>query len=136
MVSIVVMAHGQLSEALGLAVAQIVGQIEGMIYFSINPEVPLETIEQDLSDLILEASEGCIFLVDILGGTPFILAGECLQQENVRVITGVNLPMLVALQAHRQMELHMLFDLLLKAGRDGIRGLKKSGESGGPLCLS
>lgn len=136
MVSIVIMAHGQLSEALGTAAAQIVGSIEGMTYFSIDPQVSLETQKKELSALIFASEAGCIILVDLLGGTPFMLAGECLQQEHVRVITGMNLPMLIALQANRNQDLKGLFDILLATGREGIKGLEKSSEPGGPLCLS
>lgn len=136
MVSIVVMAHGQLSEALVLAAAQIVGEAQDLIYFSIDPEVPLETLHEDLKVHMMASTDGCIILVDLLGGTPFILAGEGLVGENVRIITGVNLPMLMALQANRHEELDVLFKVLLAAGREGIRGLAKNREAGGPLCLS
>jgi mannose/fructose-specific phosphotransferase system component IIA len=136
MVSIVIMAHGQLGEALRVAAAQIVGEIQGMTYFSINSEVALEILQRDLNAQMTASSEGCIILVDLLGGTPFILAGEGLQRESVRVITGVNLPMLMALQANRHKALEDLFDVLLATGREGIRGLKRSDVEGGPLCLS
>lgn len=136
MVSIVIMAHGQLSEALGTAAAQIVGGIDGLTYYSIDPQVSLETIENELRTLITSSMEGCIILVDLLGGSPFMLAGEYLQQEKVRLITGMNLPMLIALQTNRNQDLKGLFDILLVAGRAGIKGLQKSNEPGGPLCLS
>lgn len=136
MVSVVVMTHSQLSVALGLAAKQIVGEIHDLTFVSIDSEVSMLSIKESVQLKIAEAKEGCILLVDLMGGSPFAVAGEGLMEEQVRVITGVNLPMLIALQNNRRDALDDLFNKLLQAGRDGIKGIARSKSEGGPLCMS
>jgi len=45
----------------------------------------------------VRTDDGVLILTDMFGGTPTNIASTFLGQENVEVVTGVNLPMLIKL---------------------------------------
>lgn len=65
----------------------------------------------------LDTGDGCMILTDLFGGTPCNCA-MALQSERVRVLAGVNLPMLMEALSQRDIQLDA--EMLAQAGRDGI----------------
>ena len=59
---------------------------------------------QDIADAIAEVDrgKGVIILTDLFGGTPSNLAISLMKSENIEVIAGVNLPMLIRLEGARK----------------------------------
>ncbi len=62
-----------------------------------------------------------IILTDLFGGTPSNLAISLMKSENVEVIAGVNLPMLIRLEGARKvMTVHAAVAAAREAGRKYI----------------
>jgi len=62
-----------------------------------------------------------VILTDILGGTPTNLSLSLLEDEKVEVVTGVNMPMLMALLSYRTgRSLREISKLVKKSGRRSI----------------
>jgi PTS system ascorbate-specific IIA component len=69
----------------------------------------------------LDAGDGVLVLTDLYGSTPANLAvalGD--RRDRVRVLAGVNLPMLVRALSYAALELDQVVDKALQGGRDGV----------------
>ncbi|MFI4853324.1 MAG: PTS mannose transporter subunit IIAB [Candidatus Makana argininalis] len=72
----------------------------------------------------LSINHGLIFLVDIWGGSPFNTASRiAINNINIEVISGVNIPMLIEIFMSRN-EIISLKKISLKAIKTGINGIK------------
>jgi PTS system mannose-specific IIA component len=72
-------------------------------------------------DQIDSSGQGALILVDMLGGTPFNVGIQLATTRNVKVITGVNLPMLIKVVSHRdETDLDALSLDIQQSTRDGV----------------
>lgn len=67
----------------------------------------------------LDQGAGVLILTDAYGSTPSNIA-NLIAEENCRVVSGVNLPMLVSVCNYPDRNLQALADMALQGGRDGI----------------
>ncbi len=70
----------------------------------------------------LNDGSGLLVLTDLYGGTPANVTDALCRHQNVRVLSGVNLPMLVRVLNYCQLELAALAEKALSGGRDGVIG--------------
>lgn len=77
---------------------------------------------------VLNKDDGVLFLVDIFGGSPFKIASSiALQNENMDIITGVNLPMLLEIYKLRDyLGLKEIVKFTKDSAKDGIKSLKNN----------
>jgi len=68
----------------------------------------------------LDQGDGVLVLTDIYGSTPSNIACSLLQRENIRIITGLNLPMLIRVMNYADLDLPSLTDKAFSGGHDGI----------------
>jgi PTS system mannose-specific IIA component len=69
----------------------------------------------------VDSGEGVVILTDMFGGTPSNLAISVMQDRDIEVIAGLNLPMLVKLARMRpDMEMREAVRLAAEAGRKYI----------------
>ena len=103
MIGVVVITHGQLATELVNAAETIVGDLPTFTAVSIGWHEDTDEARADIAAAIARVQqEGRVLLVtDMFGGTPANLAMTFLGQDNVEVITGVNLPMLIKLASLR-----------------------------------
>ncbi len=92
-----VVTHGQLGQELVSAAQAIVGEISYIAAVSIgwNDDVDesKKKIEQAVSEV--DQGKGVIILTDMFGGTPSNLSLPLLKRNEVDIVTGVNLPMVI-----------------------------------------
>ena len=71
---------------------------------TIGPDDDMEQRRKDILEQVQEtdAGNGVIVLTDMFGGTPSNLAISIMEEANVEVIAGVNIPMLVKLVGIRK----------------------------------
>jgi len=97
MIGVVVVTHGQLATELVHASETIVGDLPNFAAVSIGWHEDV----QDARDAIAAAIErvrqpgGVLLATDMFGGTPANLGITFLEPDQVEVVTGVNLPMLI-----------------------------------------
>ena len=73
----------------------------------------------------VDQGDGVLVLTDIVGGTPAMLAHELLGKRHIEVVSGVNLPMVLAVINYRDgMTLKRLAKMAVKAGKESIFALK------------
>lgn len=93
---IILASHGNLAEALMSTAQMIIGPNTDMIALGLQAGVAPEAYREALNEVFIQYPEyEFLVLVDILGGTPFNSIISQLQNENVQVVTGVNLGMLL-----------------------------------------
>jgi len=123
MVGILIVSHGHLAEALVSSAEVLVGPMEKIKAVSIWPGDKKEEIQERIEKEIKEVDngEGVIILTDLLGGTPTNLSLSFLHDRHVAVVTGVNIPMLLALASYqKQKPLEEIARLVKKAGQRSI----------------
>lgn len=98
MIHILVTTHGKLAEGLLHSANMLIGEQEGVEFVSFYEEMGMEDLQEIYQQKLkhTSAQEPCLIFCDIMGGTPFnIVSRFSFQNENIAVIYGVNLPILV-----------------------------------------
>lgn len=123
MVGILVVSHGRLAEALITSVQFLVGDLNRVKGISIWPRDRKDEVRDRIQKGIVEVDDGdgVVILTDVLGGTPTNLSLSVLEDKEVEVITGVNLPMLLTLSSYRKgRSLREIGKIVKKSGRRSI----------------
>jgi PTS system mannose-specific IIA component len=119
MVGLLIITHCQLAKELCEAAEFILGTIEAVDCVSIDTSkdsnIVRDLIEKKIQSL--DQGQGVLVLTDMFGGTPSNLALSFLQKNTVEVVTGVNLPMLIAVAHNREKNnLEQIADIAKNAG--------------------
>ncbi len=119
LVGALVVTHGQLGQELVSAAQAIVGEVSHMAAVSIgwNDDVneSKKKIEQGVSGV--DQGKGVIILTDMFGGTPSNLSLPLLKTDELEIVTGVNLPMVIKLA--NQSGSDSLSELVTKVKKQG-----------------
>lgn len=104
MVGMLVITHRRLAEEFIATAELIVGKIENCVGLSLDPDLPVDDLRQQINEAMdrVNDGDGVIVLTDMFGGTPSNLSLSFLNQEGIEVVTGVNLPMLLKLAHSRE----------------------------------
>ena len=135
MTGIIVTGHGNIATGIGSAVKLVFGQPEKFYTVDFTEGITPELLEEEILDKVNEtgAENGVLIFSDIAGGTPFKTASIIsLKRENIKVISGMNLPMILEIICEREeMELEELYYHAMTTGKDEIKGfeLKDKGIS-------
>jgi PTS system mannose-specific IIA component len=128
-VGIIVVTHGEMAAGLIQAAEMIVGKQEQLS--------PVHLLEMDAVEGLMERVEesigqddtgdGILLLVDLPGASPFnACARLAMQREGLKLISGVNLPMLAELLVQRPSHtLSELVEIAKQAGKFGIKDLSE-----------
>ena len=123
MIGLVLVTHGGLASEFVTAMEHVVGPQERIVPICIGPDDDMEARREDIAKAIAEVDDGSgvIILTDLFGGTPSNLAISLMKTENVEVIAGVNLPMLIRLEGARKvMTVHAAVAAAREAGKKYI----------------
>jgi PTS system mannose-specific IIA component len=103
MIGVVVVTHGQLATELVNAAEMIVGDLPQFAAVSIGWHDDMDDAREEIVRAIqqVRGDRGVLLLTDMFGGTSSNLAMTFLETNQVEVITGVNLPMLLKLSSLR-----------------------------------
>lgn len=124
MIGIIVVTHGNIGTELVKAVKHILPESESLCAISVianeNPENIRLNIRKALDEL--SCANSALLLTDLFGGTPCNACMTFLKKDEVEVIAGVNLPMLVKL-AYLQKDkktIHELIHFIQEYGKKSI----------------
>ena len=124
MIGVVVVTHGQLATELVNAAETIVGDLPQFTAVSIGWHDDTQDAREEIAQAIArvgEQAQGVLILTDMFGGTPANLAMTFLAGNQVEVITGVNLPMLIKIaNARESSDLLAIARDLREHGRNAI----------------
>ena len=124
MIGLVIVTHGGLAVEFRAALEHIVGPQSQLETISIGPEDDMEARRAEILDAVnrTETGQGVIILTDMFGGTPSNLAISVMDEANVEILAGINLPILVKLAGLRsEVPLDEAVTLAREAGRKYIK---------------
>lgn len=103
MIGLVLVTHGQLANEFRAAMEHVVGPQDQVEAISIGPDDDMEQRRADILAAVESANsgDGVILLTDMFGGTPSNLAISVMENTQIEVIAGINLPMLIKLASVR-----------------------------------
>ena len=122
MIGVVVATHGKLAEEMIRTAEAVVGklaQVKAVSVVATNPDIRAQLKEAIKS---VDTGDGVLLLTDLLGGSPTNLCVSFVEERQVEIVTGVNLPMLLKLESLRSggASIAAVAEALAEAGRKGI----------------
>jgi PTS system mannose-specific IIA component len=93
MVGVLFVSHGRLAEALIYLVQSLIGNLQRIKRVSVRPQDRRKEVDD---------GDGALILTDILGGASSNLSQSILEEEKIKVVIGVNMPMLLTLSSYRK----------------------------------
>ena len=95
----VIVSHGQVANELLAAAEAVVGDLSTMAAVSIGWHDDVEMAKIEIERAIKQVSRGVgvLLLTDMFGGTPTNISAMFLKENEVEIVTGVNLPMVIKL---------------------------------------
>ncbi len=123
MIGIVLVSHGNLANEFAKTLEHIVGPQENLMTVSLFPDDDIEVKRKEIQNAVQQVggNQGVVILTDMFGGTPSNLAHSLLKGQNVEIVAGMNLPLLVKLVSSRKTKsLHESVLLAQEAGRKYI----------------
>lgn len=128
MVAIIIGTHGNFSEELVRSSEMIFGKQSNVSYITFKQGEGLEELAAKYNVAMdqLYTDDGVLFMVDLFGGSPYNAASMiALKNENMDVVTGVNLPMLLeTFESMSFSTVKELKDVAITAGLASIKSLK------------
>lgn len=122
-VALLLVTHKKIATSLIEVASSIVNDTpENFACVEIPMDIPTEAMETVINDNLdqLDQTEGTLILTDMYGGTPSNIAKKFAQQKNTRLISGLNLPMLVKIMNYRNLPLTELSKKTLSGGKQSI----------------
>jgi PTS system mannose-specific IIA component len=107
MVGFVIVGHGSVAEALIATAQGIVGPLEQVRAVNLLPHEGIDLGRSKIVEAIhaVNDGEGVVLLADMFGGTPSNCCLSVLEQGQLEVVTGYNLPMLLKIPTARAQRL-------------------------------
>ena len=132
MIGLLIVTHCDLGKELLNAAEFILGKIEAVDTIAITETSGTDLLRKKIEAKVsaLDKGNGVLILTDMFGGTPSNLSLSFLKEGKIEVLTGVNLPMIIAIVQNRpNFKVTALAEKAQEAGRMGISLASKLLES-------
>jgi PTS system mannose-specific IIA component len=120
---VVVITHENLGEKLLSTAETIVGKLENVVPVSLGFPPKPESTKKEIEEAIKKVNKGkgVILLTDLFGGTPSNIAISFLNQDNIEVVSGANLPMAIKIPFLKNLDnVHEAAKMLKQCGHESI----------------
>jgi PTS system mannose-specific IIA component len=115
---VILLGHGGFPSGLRDAAELILGPNPRLHHFGLAPEAAPDDLRRRVSSAI---GDGALLLVDVLGGTPSNVAAELAARDGrVRVVAGMNLPMVLEVLTSAPHGAPELAAVAIRAGGAGV----------------
>lgn len=124
--AVLVITHGNFGIELLKSVEMIMGEQEDAVALGLSLGDDVDDLRAEAERIVTEnekAGKDTIVLVDLLGGSPSNVGLYTLRSHDIKLITGVNILMLVEFFSSREFE--ELGDLVQKMIDSSVEGIKK-----------
>ncbi len=103
MIGIVLVGHGNLPKEMLAVMEHVVGHQEGVEAVCIAVSDDMEQKRHEILEKTsaVDTGDGVVVVTDMFGGTPSNLAISIMEERNIEVISGMNVPLLVKLVRER-----------------------------------
>lgn len=124
MIGIVLSGHGQFATGLYSSIQLIAGEQEGFQIVDFSEGMSSELLQEKLATAVetVDQHKGVVIFTDIPGGTPFNQAVMLsTKKEDVKVVSGTNLPALLDGSFNRETSLESFIAKVLDSGKAGLQ---------------
>lgn len=126
MVGIIAISHGSYAKELINSVEMIYGKQEKIRTICLERDKSIESLGEKIDRTIKELNvEEILILVDLLGGTPYNAACLFMDRENVNIITGMNMPMILEIIPYMMQNLDSISKLAEHFGQNGVINIRE-----------
>ncbi|ABY91454.1 PTS system fructose subfamily IIA component [Thermoanaerobacter mathranii subsp. mathranii str. A3] len=130
---VLIITHGNFGKGLLNGIEVIMGKQENVLALGLNLGDNIELLRAEVEKIVrekLRENKEVIIAVDLFGGSPFNVALYVMKNYDVKVITGVNMPMLIELLSSlNACDTKELINNIYKVGVDGIKVIEKNSLS-------
>jgi PTS system mannose-specific IIA component len=100
----VIVSHGQVANELLAAAETVVGELLHITAVSIGWHDDVELAKAEVARAIKKVSQGkgVLLLTDMFGGTPTNISAMFIEENDIEIVTGVNLPMVIKLASQNK----------------------------------
>ncbi|WP_029688167.1 PTS sugar transporter subunit IIA [Thermoanaerobacter sp. A7A] len=127
---VLIITHGNFGKGLLNGIEVIMGKQENVLALGLNLGDNIELLRAEVEKIVrekLRENKEVIIAVDLFGGSPFNIALYVMKNYDVKVITGINMPMLIELLSSINMyDIDELLKNIHKSAVDGIKVIEKS----------
>lgn len=125
MIGLLVTGHANFGTGITSSVNLIAGEQEAYQAVDFLPTYSTEDLTREITKALdeLKECEGVIIFTDLMGGTPFNVSAQIGHgKDNIRIVAGTNLPMLVEIVMSRKFMDNMdeLVDSVLETGKEQV----------------
>ena len=125
MIGLVVTGHANFGTGITSSVNLIAGEQEAYKAVDFLPTYSTEDLTREITKALdeLKDCEGVIIFTDLMGGTPFNVSAQLGHgKDNIRIVAGTNLPMLVEIVMSRKFmdNLDELVESVLETGKEQV----------------
>lgn len=125
MIGLLVTGHANFGTGITSSVNLIAGEQEAYQAVDFLPTYSTEDLTREITKALdeLKGCEGVIIFTDLMGGTPFNVSAQIGHgKDNIRIVAGTNLPMLVEIVMSRKFMDNMdeLVDSVLETGKEQV----------------
>jgi PTS system mannose-specific IIA component len=125
-VAILIITHREIGHALVNALETTYGDGLPLTLetFEVQADADPDKLLPKLNEIIhkLDRGDGVLILTDLFGSTPSNIAYELQKGTHIRIVTGLNLPMLIRVMNYPSLSLSELTEKAMKGGQAGIIG--------------
>ncbi|MCH4284101.1 MULTISPECIES: PTS sugar transporter subunit IIA [Bacillota] len=120
--NLIITSHGNLASEILNSANMIVGDTSSIKTVCMAAEDGLEGTTKKMQEAIASCNhESIVILADLYGGTPFNVAVINAQKnDNIRVVSGLNLGMVIEYSVSQLEDVHALADYLCEVGKNGV----------------
>lgn len=126
-VGIIIITHEQIGHALLDVATKTLGFCPlDVEVLAVSQDAEPEAVIQQASGCIqgLDKGDGVLVLTDLYGSTPSNIACKLLGSQDIRVVTGINLPMLIKIFNYAKLELETLSEKAIEGGQSGVMSVQ------------
>ena len=129
-VSILIISDGDIGASLISTAKQMIGHstlkikaLNANIDLDTNIEVALDELYTQASSLVkeIDQGDGVLILTDLFGSTPSNIARRLYDKNNISIVTGVNLSMIICILNSLDLNLEAITERACSGGIDGIK---------------
>lgn len=125
MIGLLVTGHANFGTGITSSVNLIAGEQEAYKAVDFLPTYSTEDLTREITKALedLKDCEGVIIFTDLMGGTPFNVSAQLGHgKDNIRIVAGTNLPMLVEIVMSRKFmdNLDELVESVLETGKEQV----------------
>ena len=121
--NVIIISHGEIGQHMFDVVIKTYGKLPiPTKILSVHYAASVQSVIDNLSEYInsIAKHSAILILTDLIGSTPSNVAVTFSKKTNIKIVSGLNLPMLMRVMNYPELSLEELAEKAISGGREGI----------------